>query len=68
MGIIEDVSQSTINIKILKNCDGGPLMRDQVAKYSGSGLACAFVGEEQRDENVKEAVVRGQFQLIYMSP
>ena len=44
------------------------LMKDQVAKYSGSGLACAFVGEEQRDENVKEAVVRGQFQLLYMSP
>lgn len=44
------------------------LMRDQVAKYSGSDLACAFVGEEQRDEEVKEGVMRGQFQLIYMSP
>ena len=37
-------------------------MRDQVTKYSESGLACAFVGEEQTDENVKEAVMRGHFQ------
>ena len=32
------------------------------------GLRCAFVGVEQHDEAVKQAVMSGEYQLVYMSP
>lgn len=33
-----------------------------------SGLKCAYVGMEQHDETVKQAVVSGEYQLVYVSP
>lgn len=32
------------------------------------GLRCAFAGEEQHDETLRQAVVCGEYQLVYMSP
>lgn len=44
------------------------LMKDQVAKFDGRGLKCAYIGEEQEDDGVKFGVFAGSYQLIYMSP
>ena len=33
-----------------------------------TGLQCAFVGEEQYASEIKQDVLRGDYQLIYISP
>ena len=33
-----------------------------------AGLKCAFVGDEQHDVSVKDGVVSGEYQLVYISP
>ena len=33
-----------------------------------AGLKCAFVGDEQHDVSVKDGVVSGGYQLVYISP
>ena len=35
---------------------------------SSLGLRCAFVGVEQHNEAVRQAVMSGEYQLVYMSP
>ena len=42
------------------------LMKDQVAKY-GSSLRCAYLGDEM-DDSCREALLRGDYQLLYGSP
>lgn len=32
------------------------------------GLQAALIGKAQKDEAVREAVVHGKYQLVYMSP
>ena len=44
------------------------LMKDQVAKFSEKGVACTFVGEEQKDTATISNVLCGKYQLVYMSP
>ena len=44
------------------------LVKDQVAKFCRRGLKCTYVGEDQTDEEVKMAVLTGEFQLVYTSP
>ena len=36
--------------------------------HSKTGLQCAFVGEEQHDSEIKQSVLRGEYQLIYIRP
>ena len=31
-------------------------------------MKTAFVGKDQKDENVKEQVINGEFELVFMSP
>ena len=44
------------------------LMMDQHAKYTPRGLQTEFVGEEQTNPLCKERVLKGQVQLVYISP
>lgn len=43
------------------------LMKDQVKKYGGKGLRCAFIGDTCSDFD-KESIVSGRFNLLYASP
>ena len=43
-------------------------MKDPVTKFHERGLACTFVGEEQKDMTTITNVLCGQCQLVYMSP
>ena len=44
------------------------LMMDQTSKYSPKGLSTEFVGEAQTDSDVIRRVLKGQVQLLYISP
>ena len=44
------------------------LMMDQTSKYSPKGLSTKFVGEAQTDSDVIRRVLKGQVQLLYISP
>ena len=44
------------------------LMMDQQAKISPMGISTEFVGEMQRDEAAIQRVLRGEVQLVYISP
>ena len=44
------------------------IMEDQVKKYSARGLQAAFVGKAQKDDYIKDDIVNGKYQLVYMSP
>lgn len=44
------------------------LMMDQHAKYTPSGLKTEFVGEVQSNEKAIDRVIRGEVQLVYISP
>ena len=44
------------------------LMIDQQAKYAPRGLQTDFVGEAQLDPAVKDRVLQGNFQLVYITP
>ena len=44
------------------------IMMDQRAKYSPRGLQVEFVGEEQTDTGSEERVLKGNIQLVYISP
>ena len=43
-------------------------MVDQHAKFSPRGLKTDFVGEAQSDEGAEKRVLRGESQLVYISP
>ena len=43
-------------------------MHDQTQKFSERGLKVAFVGKEQKDEDVKNQVERGEYSLFFMGP
>ena len=45
-------------------------MEDQISKYRATcrGFQAAFVGKAQKDEAVRKRVVKGNYQLVYMSP
>ena len=43
------------------------LMKDQVKKYRGKGVKCAFIGEEL-DSKEEDQILKGQFHVIYSSP
>ena len=44
------------------------IMMDQTSKYSPKGLSTEFVGEAQTDSDVIRRVLKGQVQLLYISP
>ena len=44
------------------------LMIDQRVKFSPRGLLVEFVGEAQTDPRIEEQVLKGQVQLLYISP
>ena len=44
------------------------LMMDQRAKFSPMDISTEFVGEMQRDEAAIQRVLRGEVQLVYISP
>ena len=43
------------------------LMLRQVKKYGNKGVKAAYVGKDQKDETIKQQVLRGEFQLVFMS-
>lgn len=43
------------------------LMKDQVKKYGGKGVKCAFIGDECGDAE-KERIVKGDVNLLYANP
>ena len=49
-------------------CPLSSIMQDQTQKFSERGLKVAFVGKEQKDEDVKNRVERGEYSLVFMSP
>ena len=44
------------------------IMMDQTAKFQSAGLNVDFVGESQMDKAACEWVVKGETQLVYISP
>ena len=44
------------------------LMIDQKDKFSRKGISTDFVGEVQEDETTVAAVIKGDIQLVYISP
>ena len=40
----------------------------QVSVFTSKGIKAAFVGGEQDDRAVKDAVFEGQYQLVFISP
>ena len=43
-------------------------MMDQRKKFSLSGITTEFVGEDQIDKSVITRVIKGDIQLVYISP
>ena len=39
----------------------------QQMKYGDRGVKAAYVGKEQKDETIKQQVLKGEFQLVFMS-
>ena len=37
-------------------------------KYGDRAVKAAYVGKDQKDESVKQQVLKGEFQLVFMSP
>ena len=44
------------------------IMMDQTAKFQSAGLSVDFVGESQMDKAACEQIVKGETQLVYVSP
>ena len=44
------------------------IIMDQTSKYSPKGLSTEFVGEAQTDSDVIRRILKGQVQLLYISP
>lgn len=44
------------------------LMKDQVAVYSSRGLAAAYVSSEPENRLMRQGVLEGLYQLVYISP
>lgn len=44
------------------------LMMDQRAKYTPTGMQAEFVGEAQTDPAIKDKVLRGKVQLVFITP
>ena len=43
-------------------------MMDQRAKYTPRGLKAEFVGEAQTDPDIKDKVLKGDVQLVFITP
>lgn len=37
-------------------------------KYGRKGVKTAFVGKDQKDEETKQLVIRGEYELVFISP
>ena len=44
------------------------MMMDQHAKYTPRGIQTEFAGETQTDINAKSKVLRGEVQLVFITP
>ena len=44
------------------------LMKDQVAVYSSKGLAAAYVSSEPENRLMRQGVLEGRYQLVFISP
>lgn len=44
------------------------LMQDQVSSATARGLRATFLGSSQRDNSVEDRVLRGEFDLVYVTP
>ena len=40
----------------------------QVSTLTRRGIRCCYISGDQGDDAVKEGVVKGEFQLVYMTP
>jgi len=43
-------------------------MKEQAARFAGLGLSAEFVGETQTNPDVKSKVLKGEVQLVFISP
>lgn len=44
------------------------IMKEQAARFAGLGLAAEFVGEAHTNPDVKSKVLKGEVQLVFISP
>ena len=44
------------------------IMIEQSAKFTALGVNAQFVGEAQTDATVRQCIIDGQFQLVFISP
>ena len=44
------------------------LMEDQVAKFSSRGIKCTFVNRDGQSKEVQDCIVRGHYQIVFISP
>ena len=46
------------------------LMKDQVEKYSGKGVKCAYIGQENESDSpsLDESILKGEYHILYSSP
>ena len=49
-------------------CPLTSLMMDQHSKLASRGLKTEFVGETQKNQDVSRKVLRGEVQLVYITP
>ena len=49
-------------------CPLSAIMQDQTQKFTEGGLKVHFVGKDQKNEEVKDRVERGEYSLVFMSP
>ena len=49
-------------------CPLSAIMQDQTQKFTERGLKVHFVGKDQKNEEVKDRVERGEYSLVFMSP
>ena len=49
-------------------CPLTSLMMDQHSKFASRGLKTEFVGEIQKNQDVSRKVLRGEVQLVYITP
>ena len=44
------------------------LMQDQVTKYSSKGIKCAYINGDNQCKKVREDILSGKYQVVFISP
>ncbi len=60
--------QGLSSIVVVYNSPLISLMKDQVQKYNGKGVKCAFIGQESESLCLEECVLNREYHVVYSSP